>query len=82
MCTGARLTITVELKPEVERELAHQAAARGWTYPHKPLRSTNKLRSRHQPQVQPPAKQLRPQGRKSLAELFADSPFRAPESRF
>ena len=75
------MTITVELKPEVERELAQQAAARGLDVP---AYAATLLEQAAQPvaaESEPPtqrdqAKGARPPGRKSLAELFAESPFR------
>src|SRR5437879_3691966 len=80
--TGARMTITVELKPEVERELAHQAAARGMDVP---AYAATLLEQAAQPPVPEPQarpKRPRPPGRKSLAQLFAESPFRGLDLDF
>ena len=82
--TEARMSITVELKPEVERELAAQAAARGMDMPvyaatlleqaAKPAAPESR-----DPTVQP--KRQRPLGRKR-GQLFAESPFRGLDLDF
>jgi len=77
------MSITVELKPEVERELAHQAALRGMDVP---AYAATLLERAAQPPV-PAAeeykpKRPRPPGRKSLAQLFAESPFRGLDLDF
>jgi hypothetical protein len=78
------MTITVELSPEVERELAHQAAARGMDVP---AYAATLLEQAAQPdtlesQGQRRPKHSRPSGRKSLAQLFAESPFRGLDLDF
>lgn len=79
------MTIILELNPEVERKLAAQAAARGMDVP---AYVGTLLEQATQPQaaelhdrvMQP--KRQRPPGRKSLAQLFAESPFRDLELNF
>jgi hypothetical protein len=72
------MTITVDVSPEVEAELARRANMRG-----KPVEdyvATLLEEAVHLPPA-PPQEQTarpkgqRPPGRKSLAELFAESPF-------
>jgi len=67
------VTITVELRPEVETELAVQAAARGMDVP---SYAATLLEQAARP------KRQRPPGRKSLAQLFAESPFRGLDLDF
>jgi hypothetical protein len=62
------MTITVDITPEVKAALARQAAA-----PPAP--------SELEDQTARPRRQ-RPPGRKSLAELFAESPFRGLDLDF
>jgi hypothetical protein len=75
------MTITVEIRPEVQAELARQAAAHGRAIEahaaslledavHLPAATTQ------------PARGKRPQGRKSLVELFAESPLRGLDLDF
>ncbi len=77
------MIISVEIKPEVEARLAAQATARG-------MDLTAYVASLLEQAVRPPAhgskaarsgRQRRP-GRKSLAQLFADSPFRGLDLDF
>ena len=66
------MTITVDISPEVETELARKAAARGVdvaayvaTLIERAARPDESGRLRYR----------RPEGRKSLAQLFVESPF-------
>lgn len=83
--TEPRMAFTVELKPEVERALADQAAARGMDVP---AYAATLLEQAAQPAVSrlqdrtPPRKPHRPSCRKSLAQLFAESPFRGLDLNF
>jgi len=63
------MTITLDISPEVEAQLARQAAARGVDVP---AYVATLIEEAAQP-VRP--KYQRPEGRKSLAQLFAESPF-------
>ncbi len=63
------MTITVDISPEVEAELARKAAERGVDVP---AFVATLIEEAAQP-VRP--KHQRPEGRKSLAQLFAESPF-------
>jgi hypothetical protein len=62
------MTITVDISPEVEAELARKAAARGVDVP---AYVATLIEEAAQP-VRP--KYQRPEGRKSLVDLFAESP--------
>ncbi|HEV1285980.1 MAG TPA: hypothetical protein VNU44_11725 [Bryobacteraceae bacterium] len=62
------MTITVEISPEVEAELVRKAAARGVDVP---AYVATLIEEAAQP-VRP--KYERPEGRKSLVDLFAESP--------
>jgi hypothetical protein len=62
------MTITVDISPEVEAELARKAAARGVDVP---AYVATLIEEAAQP-VRP--KYERPEGRKSLVDLFAESP--------
>ena len=62
------MTIQIELSPEAEAHLAAQAAARSMDVP---SYTANLLEEAAQTRP----KQLRTSGRKSLAPLFAESPF-------
>jgi hypothetical protein len=62
------MTITVEISPEVEAELARKAAARGVDVP---AFVATLIEAAAQPAR---AKYQRPEGRKSLVDLFAESP--------
>jgi hypothetical protein len=64
------MTITVEISPEVEAELARKAAARGVDVP---AYVATLIEQAARPEDRP--KYQRPEGRKSLAQLFAESPF-------
>jgi len=64
------MTITVEISPEVQAELARQAASKGEV----PVYVATLLEKVAQPET-PRPKYQRPAGRKSLAQLFAESPF-------
>jgi hypothetical protein len=71
------MSLTVKLKPEVERALAGQAAARGMDVPAYAAvlleHATQVRQAEAQDRTAHPACR-RPPGRKSLAELFAESP--------
>ena len=81
-----RLTITVDIAPEVEAGLAQQAAACGRAveaHVASLLEDAVHLPPAHPPQDRPARqKRQRPPGRKSLAQLFADSPFRGLDLDF
>jgi hypothetical protein len=64
------MTITVDISPEVEAELARKAAAKGVDVP---AYVATLIEQAAQPEDRP--KYRRPEGRKSLAQLFAESPF-------
>jgi hypothetical protein len=64
------MTITVEISPEVQAELARKAAARGVDVP---AFVATLIEQAAQPETARP-KYERPEGRKSLARLFAESP--------
>jgi post-segregation antitoxin (ccd killing protein) len=90
------MTITVEIKPQVEAELAAQAAARGLDVPAyvTTLIERAAQTEHHSPEARNAAtvdpvidrstrpKHQRPPGRKSLAQLFAESPFKGLELDF
>ena len=71
------MTVKLELKPEIEARLAAQAEAQGLSlesYLDQVLQTTaiaGGMRTRR-----------RPKGRMSLAQLFADSPFRGLDLEF
>ena len=65
------MMITVDISPEVEAELARKAAARGVDVP---AFVATLIEQAAQPEPARP-KYQRPPGRKSLAQLFAESPF-------
>ncbi len=73
------MTITVDIRPEVQAAIARQAAARGIDMP---TYVATLLEQAAQPEALGPQdqtarpKRQRPPGRKSLAQLFAESPFR------
>ena len=72
------MTITLDIRPEVKDELARQAAAHGMTvdgYAAGLLEQAAHVPGKPQPNH-------RPAGRKSLAQLFADSPFHGLELAF
>jgi hypothetical protein len=81
----AALTIQVELSPETEAWLAAQAAARSMDVPSdaasllEQATSPSPLESPGR-NLQP--KPMRPAGRKSLAQLFAESPLRGLDIQF
>jgi hypothetical protein len=65
------VTVKLELKPEVEAGLLAQAHARGLS-----------LEAYVDLVLQTAATSKRPPGRKSLAQLFAESPFKGLDLRF
>jgi hypothetical protein len=79
------MTITVDVRPEVQAEIARQAAARGVDVP---AYVATLLEQAAQPEAPEPQdqtarpKRQRPPGRKSLAQLFAESPFRGLDLDF
>jgi hypothetical protein len=66
------MTITVDISPEVEAELARKAAARGVDVP---AYVATLLEQAGKPEEAARPNYQRPPGRKSLAQLFAESPF-------
>jgi len=66
------MTITVDISPEVEAELARKAAARGIDVP---AYVATLIEQAARPEESGGLKYQRPAGRKSLAQLFAESPF-------
>jgi hypothetical protein len=74
------MTITVDVTPDVQAALAREAAARGRAvevHAANLLEAAVHLSLAHPQQDQTPRpKRQRPPGRKSLAQLFAESPFR------
>jgi hypothetical protein len=79
------MTITVEIKPEVQAGLAAQAAARGMDVPAYVASLLEQVAQPEAPVSQEqaaPPKHQRPPGRKSLAQLFAESPLRGLDLDF
>jgi hypothetical protein len=80
------MTITVDVRPEVQAELVRQAAAHGRAvevHAASLLEEAVHLPAMHTPQDQAaPPKGQRPPGRKSLAQLFAESPFKGLDLDF
>jgi hypothetical protein len=81
-----RMTITVDVRPEVEAELARRASMRG--RPVEAYVATLLEEAVHLPPARQPQEQTarpdgqRPPGKKSLAQLFAESPFRGLDLDF
>jgi hypothetical protein len=63
------MTITAEISPEVEAELARKAASRGVDVPSYVVIL---IEQAAKPEIRP--QYQRPEGRKSLVDLFAESP--------
>src|SRR6266852_3707758 len=82
----APMTIIIDITPEVKDALARQAAAHGRpveAYAASLLEEAVHLPVAHPPQDQTfRPKRQRPAGRKSLAQLFAESPFRGLDLDF
>ena len=79
------MTILVELSPETEAWLAAQAAERSidiQAYAARLLDEATSRSLRVSAAPIPHAKHQRPAGRKSLAQLFAESPFRGLDLEF
>ena len=79
------MSLIVELKREVERELARQAAARGMEVPAYAATLLEQAAHPAAPESQDrtiQAKRQRPPGRKSLAELFSESPLKGLDLDF
>jgi hypothetical protein len=79
------MTIQVELSPETEALLAAQAAARSMDVP--TYAATLLEKAAHPAALESKdratePKRRRPPGRKSLAQLFAESPFRGLDLEF
>ncbi len=75
------MTITVDIRPEVQAELARQAAANGRAI--EAYAASLLEEAVHLPDAaHPPARRKRPLGRKSLVELFAESPLRGLDLDF
>ena len=66
------MTITVDISLEVEPELARKAAARGVDVP---AYVATLIEQAARPEEVARPKYQRPPGRKSVAQLFAESPF-------
>ncbi len=79
------MSLTVELKPEVERALAAKAAARDMDVSAYAATLLEQAAQAAEPESQDrnihPERQ-RPPGRKSLAELFAESPLKGLDLDF
>jgi hypothetical protein len=73
------MTITVDISPEVEAELARKAAARGIDVP---AYVADLLERAAQPEEVVRPNYKRPEGRKSLVDLFAESPLRGLDLDF
>ena len=80
------MTITVDITPEVQAALARQAAAHGRAVESCAailLEEAVRLPAAHPPEERTAGpKRQRPPGRKSLAQLFAESPFRGLDLDF
>jgi hypothetical protein len=79
------MSLTVELRPEVERALAAQAAARGMDVPAYAATLLEQAAQPPPPESQDRTtqpKRPRPPGRKNLAELFAESPLKGLDLDF
>jgi hypothetical protein len=74
------MTITVDIRPEVQAELARQAAARGRAI--EAYAASLLEDAVHLPATERPVQRKRPPGRKSLVELFAESPLRGLDLDF
>jgi hypothetical protein len=72
------MTITIEIRPEVEAELARKAAARGVDVPAYVATLIEQAARPEDARV----KYQRPEGRKSLVDLFAESPLRGLDLDF
>jgi hypothetical protein len=74
------MTITVDITPEVQAELARRAAAQGRTLE---AHAASLLEeAAHLPPAPRTSQRKRPPGRKSLVELFAESPLRGLDLDF
>ena len=78
------MTITVDITPEVQAALVRQAAAHGRAVE---VHAASLLEKavhlpQYPPQYQTRQKRQRAPGRKSLAQLFAESPFRGLDLHF
>jgi hypothetical protein len=79
------MTITVEVKPEVQAGLAAQAAAHGMDVPAYVASLLEQAAQPDAPALREQAarpKYQRPPGRKSLAQLFAESPLKGLDLDF
>ena len=79
------MTITIDISPEVQSELARRAAARGidvQAYVASLLEQATQPESAELQDQTARPKRPRPPGRKSLAQLFAESPFRGLDLDF
>ena len=77
--------MTIELKPEVERALAGQAAARGMDVPAYAAILLEQAAQAAEPESQDITthpERHRPTGRNTLAELFAESPLKGLDLDF
>lgn len=79
------MSLTIELKPEVERALAGQAAARGMNVPAYAATLLEQAAQAAKPESQDRTthpEHQRPPSRTSLAELFAESPLKGLDLDF
>ncbi len=78
------MTLQLDLRPDVEAALARQAAERGLDVPAYATRLLEEAAQPPVPESQPGtvAAGTRPTDHKSLAQLFAESPFRGLDMEF
>ncbi|MGA3024628.1 MAG: hypothetical protein ABSF98_07660 [Bryobacteraceae bacterium] len=85
------MTITIEITPRIQAGLAAQAAACGMDVPTwvaalleqaAQPEAPKSLEAGNQEDMSAPPKRQRPPGRKSLAQLFAESPFKGLDIDF
>ena len=74
------MTVTVDIPPEVQAELIRQAAAQGRAL--EAYAASLLEEAAHLPASPPASRRERPPGRKSLVELFAESPLRGLDLDF
>jgi len=73
------MTITIDISAEIEAELVRKAAARGVDVP---AYVATLIEQAARPEEAARPKYQRPEGRKSLVELFAESPLRGLDLDF
>ena len=74
------MTITVHITPEVQAALVRRAAAQGRVL--EAYAASLLEEAVHLPTAAPASRRKRPPGRKSLVELFAESPLRGLDLDF